>query len=299
MKKKTVVLSVIIILCLITAVFSSCGSKETKIIYDGNLNKVNFQYTSDGLNFILTFASTDENIEIGETSFDGVNTFLLKTVKNNEEPIAKEFQKELTSQAKKDGHYLHMISVGVIIQPGFDEPITVTKVTQNINGIDYDFEFDTPAIFIHRNESVEGYSITCPMIISDDAVTQKDSYAHNFYMYKKDFETVTIQDTYFTDFIEFDEPVLVVNGETIGTLEECLPYEAKTEDEKITIQSSYKYKEESNCTEFDYIWTTWVVEFTEPGDDTVYRAEFPLNIQGIASVEEAQGALNYLLANSK
>lgn len=299
MKKKTVVLSVIIILCLITAVFSSCGSKETKIIYDGNLNKVNFQYTSDGLNLILTFASTDENIEIGETSFDGVNTFLLKTVKNNEEPIAKEFQKELTSQAKKDGHYLHMISVGVIIQPGFDEPITVAKVTQNINGIDYDFEFDTPAIFIHRNESVEGYSITCPMIISDDAVTQKDSYAHNFYMNKKDFETVTIQDTYFTDFIEFDEPVLVVNGETIGTLEECLPYEAKTEDEKITIQSSYKYKEESNCTEFDYIWTTWVVEFTEPGDDTVYRAEFPLNIQGIASVEEAQGALNYLLANSK
>ena len=300
MKKKNVVLSVVIILCLITAIFSGCGTEETKIIYDGNLNKVNFNYTSDGVTFMLTFASTDENIEIGETSFDGVNTFLLKTEKPNDESIAKEDQKNVTSQAKKDGYYLHMISVGVTVQPGFDDPITVAKVTQNINGIDYEFEFDTPAVFVHISKnSVKGYSVWCPLVISDDSVTEKSSFAHNFYLDDKEVDSVTIQNVYFTDFLELDKPVLVVNGETIGTLEECLPYEAKTEDEKITIQSSYKYKEESNCTEFDYIWTTFVVEFTKPGDDTVYKTTCPINIQGIASVEEAQGALDYILSNQK
>lgn len=115
MKKKTVVLSVIIILCLITVVFSSCGNKETKIIYDGNLNKVNFNYMSDGVTFMLTFASTDENIEIGETSFHGVNTANIMPIKYNNEAVAREEQKNLTSKAKKDGYYLHMIAVGVTV----------------------------------------------------------------------------------------------------------------------------------------------------------------------------------------
>lgn len=300
MKKKTVVLRVIIILCLITVVFSSCGNKETKIIYDGNLNKVNFNYMSDGVTFMLTFASTDENIEIGETSFHGVNTANIMPIKYNNEAVAREEQKNLTSKAKKDGYYLHMIAVGVTVNSGYEGEITVSKITQNISGVDYDFEFDTPAVFVHIPEkSAAGYSLVCPLVISDDSVTQKGSFAHNFYMNDKNIDSITIQNTYFTDFIEFDEAVLIVNGEIIGTLKECLPYEAKTEDEKITIQSSYKYKEESNCTEFDYIWTTLVVEFTKPGDDTVYKTTFPINIQGIASVEEAQEALEYILSNSK
>ncbi|MBQ8447573.1 MAG: hypothetical protein IJX27_01420 [Clostridia bacterium] len=301
-----------IILCFAFALaFCACGNTGDEVIVVSDGVKIDIDYSSESMGFSLNMISISEKTEVEFVRFEGTGLENIRDV---------EFKKrtfEAADQVKKDGNYFHAyhFKVNTILKDTSSKDgnysVNINSVVLKVDGKERTVDFEFPIKYYHnKNYNDRSTYMYGPLTISGASLEMGQEFSFSVTNAQED---IYIKNFYFSDFLDAKNAKLCaevettssdanggsVNGvmtEELGKIDGTTLYKVEA-GKKSVIYCVPALKNMENISKYDFITCMATLEYCIEGDDTVYKAKFPINSQGIYSVEAAEAFITYVMGN--
>ncbi len=181
--------------------------------------------------------------------------------------------------------YIKQIALSVITAADYVE---IDSVTLSIDGEIKEYPFKYPLIHRGAADDIGGdlYFASFPSLITGHSL--REGYEYNYYFFTEQ-KPVTLEDAHFRSFLDLKESVIVVNGMTVGALEDILPLDIPA-NSKVTLKTKLDLKPELSASYYENVYTELIMGYLQDGEK--YELKMSMTVQGIGNKEGGIAFLN-------
>ena len=292
--------SLMLVFIIVFSIFACGKQSESEIKILPDTQKIDLEYGSDSLGFSVNIISDSSETNAEFVRFEGTNLEYIGSIECTKRTF------EEAEYVYKDGKYLHSYHLQLSVAKADGWQITINRAVFKVNGTEQKVDFANPIKYKYNGEYDDrsAYMMGPVMVFGDSfGLEQEFSFSG---MSKQ--EDIYIKNFYFSDFLDASGLRVCVDvaETTDGNVQNRQTAELGEIDGetlyKIEAGQTYriycvpKFKDGAGCSKYDFILCTATLEYCIDGDDTVYKARFPFNAQGIYSVESAE---NFIISLSE
>lgn len=267
---------------------SSCGKSPDYPIVDAKSVK----YYREGVNkfgFEINVVTNKKNPDIKFVSFSGENVDSL-------EVKFSDFSWDLLKNLKVKGCYLRIF--GFTCNTDMDH-VRIDSVKLAIDGTETEYYFDNPVTHYISEEKSSGgvYMINLPVQISTTSLDPTSEYLTEYPFVYETSKDITITDIGFNRFLEFDNPTVYINDESIGSLSDSLPLKV-TAGSTIKIISNIRFTSDIKTLYTENVYCNHYLTIISEDDGQEYQFSSFFSCQSPIAESEVEDVIKALIESA-